>query len=95
MYLLDFNSLNLGDFRLLEVDTPLLLRSDKVINFFVSSSDVLHSFALPALSVKIDAIPGRINVQNSNRLFPGIFYGQCSEICGTNHSFMPVTLEVV
>ena len=61
----------------------------------VSAEDVLHSWAVPALGVKIDAVPGRLNQTALLAARPGVFYGQCSEICGANHSFMPITVEAV
>nr|YP_010999055.1 cytochrome c oxidase subunit II [Pealius mori]WPM91813.1 cytochrome c oxidase subunit II [Pealius mori]CAD5105730.1 cytochrome c oxidase subunit 2 [Pealius mori] len=81
--------------RLLEVDNFFVLPVSSKIRVIVSSYDVLHSWTIPSLGVKVDAVPGRLNQLNFvlNRL--GVFYGQCSEICGANHSFMPVGLEVV
>nr|YP_010254918.1 cytochrome c oxidase subunit II [Pealius machili]QUA05856.1 cytochrome c oxidase subunit II [Pealius machili] len=81
--------------RLLEVDNFFVLPISSKIRVIVSSYDVLHSWTVPSLGVKVDAVPGRLNQLNFilNRL--GVYYGQCSEICGANHSFMPVGLEVV
>lgn len=86
--------LNGGDFRNLEVDYPVPVWLHNYSRFLASSRDVLHRFAVPALGLKVDSIPGRLNQQF---LFPtqvGVFYGQCSEICGANHSFMPISIEV-
>lgn len=81
-------------FRLLEVDKPIFCPANSFIRFLVTSADVIHSFSLPQLGIKIDAIPGRVN-QICGGPFPvGIYYGQCSEICGVNHSFMPIQVEV-
>ena len=81
--------------RLLEVDNRLVLPFRQVIRVLVRSGDVIHSWAVPRLGVKMDAVPGRINQLFTFISRPGIYYGQCSEICGANHSFMPIVLEVV
>uniref|UniRef100_A0AB39A5X5 Cytochrome c oxidase subunit 2 n=1 Tax=Chaetopterus qiani TaxID=3230731 RepID=A0AB39A5X5_9ANNE len=94
-YMVPSNDLNPGDFRLLEVDNRLVLPMKAEIRVLVSSMDVIHSWTVPALGVKADAIPGRLNQLTINSSRPGIFYGQCSEICGANHSFMPIMLEIV
>ena len=81
--------------RLLSADYPLVLPLNQPIRILASSSDVLHSFAIPSLGIKIDAAPGRLNQVSAiiNRF--GIMYGQCSEICGYNHYAMPIHIEVV
>ena len=84
-----------GDFRLLEVDNSLVLPVNHYICITISSTDVIHSWAVPRLGLKCDAIPGRINqllflVKNC-----GVYFGQCSEICGRNHSFIPIKVEGV
>nr|YP_009728661.1 cytochrome c oxidase subunit II [Asobara japonica]QHR84917.1 cytochrome oxidase subunit 2 [Asobara japonica] len=81
--------------RLLDVDNRLILPVDFYIRGMVSSLDVIHSWAMPVMGVKIDAIPGRINQFIMNINYLGIYFGQCSEICGLNHSFMPIVLEVM
>jgi cytochrome c oxidase subunit 2 len=65
------------------------------IKFLITSADVLHAFAMPELGFKVDAVPGRLNqiLVFINR--PGIFYGQCSELCGANHAFMPIVIQSV
>lgn len=83
-----------GELRLLETDNHLVLPITKS-RVIVLSEDVLHRWAVPRLGVKIDANPGRINTFFISSIFPGLFYGQCSEICGANHSFIPITLEIV
>nr|AIA77323.1 cytochrome c oxidase subunit II [Trichonephila clavata] len=82
-------------FRLLDVDNCLVIPYDTDIRMIVSSSDVIHSWTIPSLGVKVDAIPGRLNQLSFlfNRV--GMFVGQCSEICGANHSFMPVVISVI
>lgn len=81
-----------GEPRLLETDNHLILPL-VTARVAVSSDDVLHRWAIPSLGIKIDANPGRINTFYIRSNFPGIYYGQCSEICGANHSFIPITLE--
>nr|QYJ56377.1 cytochrome c oxidase subunit 2 [Sacculina sp. 'Beibu Gulf'] len=94
---LNFDSYMAGSkiLRLLDVDSRLILPMKTVIRVLVSSSDVLHSFTILSLGIKIDAIPGRLNQGFFYLMKPGIYYGQCSEICGVNHSFMPIMLESV
>lgn len=81
--------------RLLDVDNRLLIPRFLPIRFLVSSSDVLHSWALPSFGVKIDAVPGRINQFCFSSKRSGVFFGQCSEICGVNHRFIPIVIEAV
>nr|DBA43821.1 TPA_asm: COX2 [Bombus ussurensis] len=90
-YLLNYNSKN--QFRLLETDNRLIIPFKISIRMIISSSDVIHSWTIPSLGMKVDAIPGRINQLNLLCIRPGIYFGQCSEICGMNHSFMPIMLE--
>lgn len=94
-YMVPTNSLEIGDYRLLEVDNRIVLPFLTQIRLLVTAADVLHSWTVPSLGVKADAIPGRLNQLNFLINRPGIFYGQCSEICGANHSFMPISLEAV
>jgi len=88
-------NLELGELRLLEVDNRVVVPIQTDVRVLVTAADVLHSFAVPSLSVKIDAVPGRLNHTNFFIKRPGVFYGQCSEICGANHSFMPIVVEAV
>lgn len=76
------------------VDKPLYLPSNLPIRFLITSEDVIHSFTIPNLGIKIDSNPGRINSIITNILYPGDYYGQCSELCGTMHSKMPICLKV-
>ena len=78
--------------RLLEVDNKLYLPVETNVRLLITSSDVLHSWAVPALGVKLDACPGRLNQTSLYIKRPGTFYGQCSEICGVNHGFMPIAV---
>nr|YP_001491477.1 cytochrome c oxidase subunit II [Heniochus diphreutes]BAF80392.1 cytochrome c oxidase subunit II [Heniochus diphreutes] len=84
-----------GQFRLLEVDHRMVVPTMSPVRLLVSAEDVLHSWTVPALGVKMDAVPGRLNQTAFVTSRPGVYYGQCSEICGANHSFMPIVVEVV
>jgi len=84
-----------GQNRLLETDNQVVLPIDTKVRLLITASDVLHSFSLPALGVKLDAVPGRINETWVEITREGTFYGQCSEICGTGHSFMPIAIRAV
>nr|ANJ70657.1 cytochrome c oxidase subunit 2 [Stenus clavicornis] len=94
-YMLPQNELNKFNFRLLDVDNRMIIPFNSQIRMLVSAADVLHSWTIPSLGVKIDATPGRLNQISfwSNRT--GLYFGQCSEICGANHSFMPIVLESI
>nr|QTT61110.1 cytochrome c oxidase subunit II [Anentome sp. YY-2021] len=94
-YMIPSNELELGDFRLLEVDHRMVLPTQTDVRVLVTSADVIHSWAVPSLGVKVDAIPGRLNQLGFFIKYPGVFYGQCSEICGANHSFMPIVIEAI
>ena len=94
-YILPTDELLPGDFRLLEVDNRAVVPIQSEIRVLVTAADVIHSWTVPRLGVKVDAIPGRLNQLGFTSLKPGIFYGQCSEICGANHSFIPIVVEVV
>nr|WNH38329.1 cytochrome c oxidase subunit II [Epinephelus morio] len=94
-YMIPTQDLNPGQFRLLEADHRMVVPLDSPVRVLVSAEDVLHSWAVPALGIKMDAVPGRLNQTAFITSRPGVFYGQCSEICGANHSFMPIVVEVV
>ncbi|MCK1732852.1 cytochrome c oxidase subunit II [Bradyrhizobium sp. 138] len=81
--------------RLLGVDNEMVVPVNKVIRVQVTGADVIHAFALPAFGVKIDAIPGRLNETWFKASKTGMFYGQCSELCGKDHAFMPIAIRVV
>ena len=89
------SDLELGQFRLLDVDNKLVIPVDSNIRLIVTGSDVLHSFAVPSLGLKLDCVPGRLNQVSFIAERPGTFYGQCSEICGVWHGFMPIVVEAV
>nr|YP_011017777.1 cytochrome c oxidase subunit 2 [Pseudoceramium inkyui]WQF69623.1 cytochrome c oxidase subunit 2 [Pseudoceramium inkyui] len=94
-YMLPEEDLVTGQFRLLEVDNNVVIPTNTHIRIIVSAADVLHSWAVPSLGVKCDAVPGRLNQTSLFIKREGIFYGQCSEICGVNHGFMPIVIEAV
>jgi cytochrome c oxidase subunit 2 len=84
-----------GQFRLLEVDNRIVLPIHTHIRFIGTSSDVIHSFAVPSLGIKIDTLPGRLNAISTYVEREGVFYGQCSELCGVSHYGMPIVIEAV
>nr|ATP84970.1 cytochrome c oxidase subunit II [Bradypus variegatus] len=92
-YMIPTSNLEPGQFRLLEEDNRTVLAMEMPIRMLISSQDVLHSWAIPSLRIKSDAIPGRLNQATLTSSRPGLYYGQCSEICGSKHSFMPIVLE--
>jgi len=94
-YMLDESELQTGDLRLLEVDNEVVLPINTHIRIMLTASDVLHSWAVPALGVKTDAVPGRLNQIPLFIKRAGVFYGQCSELCGVNHAFMPIVVKAV
>ena len=94
-YMIDENDLSFGDLRLLEVDNETVLPIKTHIRVLLTAADVLHSWAVPALGVKTDAVPGRMNQVPLYIKREGIFYGQCSELCGVNHGFMPIVVKAV
>nr|NP_976116.1 cytochrome c oxidase subunit II [Sorex unguiculatus]YP_009092157.1 cytochrome c oxidase subunit II [Sorex cylindricauda]YP_009371251.1 cytochrome c oxidase subunit II [Sorex roboratus]YP_009489468.1 cytochrome c oxidase subunit II [Sorex gracillimus]ATJ03272.1 cytochrome c oxidase subunit II [Sorex caecutiens]AWH62770.1 cytochrome c oxidase subunit II [Sorex isodon]QEI26242.1 cytochrome c oxidase subunit II [Sorex minutus]AHA81961.1 cytochrome c oxidase subunit II [Sorex cylindricauda]AK len=94
-YMIPTADLKPGDLRLLEVDNRAVLPMEMTVRVLITSEDVLHSWAVPSLGLKTDAIPGRLNQTTLLATRPGLYYGQCSEICGSNHSFMPIVLELV
>ncbi|YP_009112424.1 cytochrome c oxidase subunit II (mitochondrion) [Chelmon rostratus] len=94
-YMIPTQDLTPGQSRLLEVDHRMVVPTESPIRMLVSAEDVLHSWTVPTLGVKMDAVPGRLNQTAFIASRPGVFYGQCSEICGVNHSFMPVVVEAV
>nr|AEG67035.1 cytochrome c oxidase subunit II [Ceratosolen solmsi] len=80
--------------RLLDVDNYMVVPVKSHIRLLISASDVIHSFTIPSMGIKVDAVPGRINQATLYAYRYGVFFGQCSEICGVNHSFMPIGVEV-
>nr|UXX49954.1 cytochrome c oxidase subunit 2 [Chrysotus sp.] len=94
-YMIPTNELPIDGFRLLDVDNRVVLPMNSQIRILVTAADVIHSWTVPALGVKVDGTPGRLNQTNFFINRPGLFFGQCSEICGANHSFMPIIIESV
>nr|WSP02088.1 cytochrome c oxidase subunit II [Ortmanniana ligamentina] len=94
-YMMSSDDMSGGGYRLLEVDNRCVLPYGVDSRVLVSSADVIHAWALPSVGVKVDAVPGRINQLGVHLMSSGVMYGQCSEICGVNHSFMPIGLESV
>nr|WNO18649.1 cytochrome c oxidase subunit II [Seseria sambara indosinica] len=86
---------NQNNFRLLDVDNRIILPMNNQIRILITATDVIHSWTVPSLGIKVDANPGRLNQTNFFINRPGIFFGQCSEICGANHSFMPIVIESI
>jgi cytochrome c oxidase subunit 2 len=94
-YMIPEDDLELGQLRLLEVDNRVVVPAKTHLRIIITSADVLHSWAVPSLGVKCDAVPGRLNQVSMFVQRDGVYYGQCSEICGTNHGFMPIVVEAV
>ena len=95
LLLSDEDAVAQGKPRLLAVDEPMMLPVGTPVRFVVTASDVLHAFAVPAFAIKTDAVPGRLNETWAEVLRPGTYYGQCSELCGTGHAYMPIMIEAV
>lgn len=85
----------LSNFRLLEVDNPIFMPRGEYVRLLVTGGDVIHRFCIPRMGIKVDAVPGRLNQTYFFPLNLGRYYGQCSEICGANHRFMPIKMEVI
>lgn len=94
-YMIPEEDLEFGQLRLLEVDNRMIVPTNTHIRIVISAADVLHSWAVPSLGIKCDAIPGRLNQSSLFIKREGVYYGQCSEICGINHGFMPIVVEAV
>lgn len=94
-FIIPTDSLPIGAYRLLETDNHIMAPINTIIRLLITSSDVIHAWTIPSICSKVDAVPGRINQLNINIAYPGLFFGQCSEICGANHSFIPIRIEVI
>nr|YP_009332463.1 cytochrome c oxidase subunit II [Kryptolebias hermaphroditus]API83170.1 cytochrome c oxidase subunit II [Kryptolebias hermaphroditus] len=94
-YMIPTQDLTPGQFRLLDVDHRMVIPTESPVRVLITADDVLHSWAVPSLGIKMDAVPGRLNQTAFIISRPGIYYGQCSEICGANHSFMPIVVEAI
>lgn len=93
--LVDEKKLKQGQLRLLSTDNPIVLPVDTNIRLLITAADVIHAWAIPSFGVKLDAVPGRMNETWVRIDKEGTFYGQCSELCGTNHGFMPIEVHAV
>jgi len=94
-YIVPTSELREEIFRLLDVDNRTVIPMHTQVRVLISSADVLHSWTVPSLGVKADAVPGRLNQVKFIRQRPGLYFGQCSEICGANHRFIPIVVERV
>nr|YP_010411445.1 cytochrome c oxidase subunit II [Meliboeus sinae]URN73091.1 cytochrome c oxidase subunit II [Meliboeus sinae] len=94
-YMIPINESQDYSFRLLDVDNRIILPFNAPVRILITAADVIHSWAIPSLGVKIDATPGRLNQISFIMNRTGLYFGQCSEICGANHSFMPIVIESV
>lgn len=94
-FMKDSADLQAGEPRLLAVDNPVVIPVGATVRVLITSSDVIHSWAVPSLGVKTDANPGRLNETWIKANRPGVYYGQCSELCGVNHGFMPIAVKAV
>nr|UBN08929.1 cytochrome c oxidase subunit 2 [Panesthia sloanei] len=94
-YMIPQDEMSKDNFRLLDVDNRASLPMNTFIRIIITATDVLHSWTVPSLGIKADATPGRLNQTSFLINRPGVFYGQCSEICGANHSFMPIVIESI
>nr|WNH38019.1 cytochrome c oxidase subunit II [Lythrypnus sp. AC-2023] len=94
-YMVPTQELSPGHLRLLEVDHRMVIPMESPVRTLLTAEDVLHSWTVPTLGIKMDAVPGRLNQMSFFVSRVGLFYGQCSEICGANHSFMPIVLESI
>jgi len=94
-YMVNFDDLTYGSFRLLEVDNRVVLPTNIHVRLLVTAADVIHSWAVPSFGIKVDACPGRLSQTSLFLKREGVYYGQCSEICGVNHGFMPIVVRGV
>lgn len=94
-YMIEDKDLKEGQLRLLEVDNPIVIPVGAVVKVILTSADVIHSWAVPSFGVKSDTIPGRLTETWMKVTRPGVFYGQCSELCGMKHGFMPIMVKAV
>lgn len=94
-FMIEDKDLKPGQLRLLETDTHVIVPTNTNIRVITTSADVIHSWAIPSFGVKRDSVPGRLNETWFNVQKEGLYYGQCSELCGTKHGFMPIVIEAV
>lgn len=94
-YMIQEDDLEIGQLRLLEVDNRVVVPTNSHVRILITSGDVIHAWAIPSLGIKVDALPGRLNQAQMFVKREGVFHGQCSELCGVNHGFMPIVVEAV
>lgn len=94
-YIIPSNEMNNEIFRLLDTDNRTTVPTNSQVRMLITAADVLHSWTIPSVGVKADAVPGRLNQVNFFTNRPGLYFGQCSEICGANHRFIPIVIERV
>jgi len=94
-FLIPINEIKSNNFRLLDVDNRLIIPIKIKIRLLITTTDVIHSWTIPSMGIKVDGIPGRLNQLNFLINRPGLFFGQCSEICGINHRFIPIVIESI
>lgn len=92
-YIINPLDLKLNEYRLLETDNSIIIPFNLQTRILITAADVIHAWTIPSLGIKVDAIPGKLNQTNFIVNHTRIFFGQCSEICGANHSFIPIKLE--
>lgn len=94
-YIIPLNEIGINNFRLIDVDNRIVIPFNMKVRILITAADVIHSWTIPSLGVKVDGTPGRLNQSHFIINRPGLFFGQCSEICGANHSFIPIVIERV
>lgn len=94
-YIIPSNEIEINIFRLIDVDNRIIAPLNSQVRTLITAADVLHSWTVPRMGIKADAVPGRLNQVNFYTNRPGLFFGQCSEICGANHRFMPIVIETI
>lgn len=94
-YIIPSNEIRINIFRLIDVDNRIIVPLNSQVRTLITAADVLHSWTVPRMGIKADAVPGRLNQVNFYTNRPGLFFGQCSEICGANHRFMPIVIETI
>ncbi|CAH7670161.1 Cupredoxin [Phakopsora pachyrhizi] len=95
LYTVPIGDIERGELRLLDVDNRLVIPVETHVRFIVTANDVIHNFCVPSLGLKIDSVPGRLNQTSAIAERPGVFYGQCSELCGVAHSNISIVVEAV
>lgn len=94
-YIIPSNEIRINIFRLIDVDNRIIVPLNSQVRTLITAADVLHSWTVPRMGIKADAVPGRLNQVNFYTNRPGLYFGQCSEICGANHRFIPIVIETI